>query len=105
MSAIGGAMRHAVMLLALALVAVRVAAQPAPPMRAVVNGVELAYIERGQGEPVILIHGGSGDYRAWERQLSEFSASYRVIAYSQRYHYPNQNASVAKNYSPYVEAD
>lgn len=55
-----------------------------------VNGVELAYIERGTGDPVILVHGGGAtDLRTWAAQIDDFSASYRVIAYSQRYHWPN----------------
>ena len=28
------------------------------------NGTELAFVEFGQGEPVIFVHGGQQDYRA-----------------------------------------
>jgi pimeloyl-ACP methyl ester carboxylesterase len=39
---------------------------------------------------VILIHGGGAtDFRTWGPQMEPFAARYRVIAYSQRYHYPN----------------
>ena len=27
------------------------------------GGIELHHIEQGQGEPLILLHGGTGDYR------------------------------------------
>jgi pimeloyl-ACP methyl ester carboxylesterase len=40
---------------------------PAPPMepqKIYVNGVELHYIDCGTGEPVVLVHGGVGDYRS-----------------------------------------
>src|SRR5438477_7990283 len=56
-----------------------------------VNGTELAYIERGQGPPVILVHDTLGDYRSWAPQLMALSRNYHVIAYSRRYHYPNHS--------------
>jgi len=57
--------------------------------RVSVDGYEFAYIEQGQGEPVIFVHGGLQDYRMWSEQLPKFAAHYRVIAYSRRNNYPN----------------
>jgi pimeloyl-ACP methyl ester carboxylesterase len=55
-----------------------------------VNGAELHYVERGTGDPVVLVHGGGAtDLRTWGGQLDPLAARYHVIAYSQRYHYPN----------------
>jgi pimeloyl-ACP methyl ester carboxylesterase len=55
-----------------------------------VDGVDLAYVERGQGDPVVLVHGGGAtDLRTWDAQFEPFARYYRVIAYSQRYHWPN----------------
>jgi pimeloyl-ACP methyl ester carboxylesterase len=54
-----------------------------------VNGTTLNYIDEGQGEPVVLIHGMAGDYRAWRGQIAALSKKYRVIAYSRRWHHPN----------------
>ena len=54
-----------------------------------VNGQELAYVEAGQGEPLILVHGNGTDLRNWSKQIDEFGKHYRVIAYSRRCHYPN----------------
>jgi pimeloyl-ACP methyl ester carboxylesterase len=54
-----------------------------------VNGYELAYVEQGQGEPVIFVHGGLQDYRMWSEQLPKFATHYRAIAYSRRNSYPN----------------
>jgi non-heme chloroperoxidase len=79
--------------------------QSVQPTKIRVRGVELHYIEQGQGEPLILIHGGQGDYRSWEPQMKAFSLRYRVISYSRRYNYPNNNPLTAKNHSAYVEAD
>ncbi|QOG22518.1 MULTISPECIES: alpha/beta fold hydrolase [Bradyrhizobium] len=56
------------------------------------NGYEIAYVEAGQGDPVIFVHGGLQDYRMWSEQLPKFAARYRAIAYSRRNNYPNQTS-------------
>jgi non-heme chloroperoxidase len=53
------------------------------------NGTELAYVELGQGEPVVFVHGGLQDYRMWTGHLPKFASRYRAIAYSRRNNYPN----------------
>src|SRR5688500_10643422 len=88
----------------LAMLGVTAAAAPAVPTRILVNGVELHYISAGAGEPLILLHGGQGDYRAWEPQMSELSRFFQVISYSRRYHYPNRNPQTATDHSANVEA-
>ncbi|MDQ6877792.1 MAG: alpha/beta hydrolase [Candidatus Dormibacteraeota bacterium] len=55
-----------------------------------VNGAGLAYVERGSGDAVILVHGSISDLRIWEKQMAPFSASHRAIAYSRRYAWPNR---------------
>jgi pimeloyl-ACP methyl ester carboxylesterase len=70
-----------------------------------VNGVELHYLENGSGVPVIFVHGGLDDYRMWEAQVEPFSQSYRVIAYSRRYNFPNSNPHIRPNHSAIIEAD
>lgn len=57
--------------------------------RVAVNGTELAYVEAGQGEPLVLVHGGLQDHRFWDELLPHFAQGYRVIAYSRRNHFPN----------------
>lgn len=71
---------------------------------AFLNGTELAYIERGQGPPVVLVHDTLGDYRFWAPQLTALSKSYHVIAYSRRYHYPNHSTGKERDYSYYINA-
>jgi len=56
---------------------------------ATVNGTTLAYRERGEGEPVVFVHGGISDLRTWERQLPALGRAYRAIAYSRRFARPN----------------
>ncbi len=65
-------------------------APDSPPIKtAQVRGATLSYVEQGRGEPVVLIHGALLDYRSWSPVWPELSQRYRVIAYSQRYDYPN----------------
>ncbi len=58
--------------------------------KAAVNGTDLAYIEHGQGQPVVLVHGGVGDYREWDLQMPAFAADFRAIALSCRGAWPNR---------------
>lgn len=52
------------------------------------NGYEMAYMERGQGAPLILVHGTLGDYRNWEPVIPMLSSHYRTISVSLRHAYP-----------------
>jgi non-heme chloroperoxidase len=67
-------------------------AAPLEFKRTTVNGVELAYVEGGQGEPIVFVHGELQDYRVWTRHVEFFVSDYRVVAYSRRNHYPNTMA-------------
>lgn len=66
------------------------------------NGTELAYVEAGQGDPVVFVHGGLQDYRIWNAHVAVFAKRYRVIAYSRRNHFPN---AVSGEGTPDVAAD
>lgn len=54
-----------------------------------VNGDELAYVEEGAGEPVVLVHGSLVDYRYTLPLMRELARGHRVINYSRRCHAPN----------------
>ncbi len=64
-----------------------------------VNGFDMAYVEDGQGEAVVFVHGAFGDWRAWERMRPAIAERYRFVALSLRYHYPNVWADKGENYS------
>jgi 3-oxoadipate enol-lactonase len=49
-----------------------------------VGGYELHYVDRGDGPPLVLIHGLAGDLSAWTPQLDAWSSRYRVIAFDNR---------------------
>jgi pimeloyl-ACP methyl ester carboxylesterase len=69
-----------------------------------VGDVELHYVEKGKGIPVIFVHGSVDDYRSFEPQLEPLSQRYRVIAYSRRYNFPNARVAPRANHSAQVEA-
>ena len=55
-----------------------------------IGDLDLAYVEQGQGSPVVFVHGGGPtDLRTWSPQMGPFAEQHRAIAYSQRYPYPN----------------
>lgn len=59
------------------------------PQIILANGAELTYVEQGAGDPVIFVHGSTGDFRGWLAHMALAAERYRTIAYSRRGHYPN----------------
>jgi pimeloyl-ACP methyl ester carboxylesterase len=50
------------------------------------NGVNLYYEIKGEGQPLVFIHGLGSSTRDWEFQVPEFSKSYQVITFDLRGH-------------------
>ncbi len=48
--------------------------------RLAVGTIEMAYIERGEGMPVVLVHGFPLDHTMWETQIEPLARAFRVIA-------------------------
>lgn len=57
------------------------------------------YIEDGSGDPLVFVHGSASDYRTWQVQQDAFGGHFRTIAYSRRYHWPNEQISDGTDYS------
>jgi esterase len=55
-----------------------------------VNGYDMAYVERGAGQPVLLIHGIFTDFRYFSGVMDAFPPNYRFIAVSLRHYYPER---------------
>jgi esterase len=55
-----------------------------------VNETDMAFVERGAGAPMVLVHGTLGDYRSWALQMEPFGAHYRTIAVSLRHCWPER---------------
>jgi pimeloyl-ACP methyl ester carboxylesterase len=45
-----------------------------------VDGLDVHYYTAGQGEPLVVIHGGGGDARTWRNNIIELSEKYTVYA-------------------------
>ncbi|MGW7418553.1 alpha/beta fold hydrolase [Streptomyces sp. NPDC054813] len=54
---------------------------------------DLAYLDTGSGDPVVLLHSGYVDHRFWADQIPALAAEYRVIAPDVRGHGASANAS------------
>jgi pimeloyl-ACP methyl ester carboxylesterase len=54
--------------------------------RITVNDVELEYQVRGDGPPVVLVHGSWTDHTSWELVVPELACEYRVVTYDRRGH-------------------
>ena len=53
-----------------------------------INGSDMAYLEVGEGSPLVCVHGSLGDFRIWSRVLGPLSRRHRVIARSLRHFFP-----------------
>jgi pimeloyl-ACP methyl ester carboxylesterase len=51
-----------------------------------VNGIKLWYAVYGQGEPLVLLHGGLGNSSYWGNQVPVFAQHYKVIVIDSRGH-------------------
>ncbi|MGG3467022.1 alpha/beta hydrolase [Neobacillus pocheonensis] len=45
----------------------------------VIENSTIAYVDQGEGEPIVLLHGFCGSSRYWEKVIHELSTIYRVI--------------------------
>lgn len=50
------------------------------------QGARLYYEEKGQGKPLVFLHGAAWDMRQWKTQVDYFSKEYRVIVLDARGH-------------------
>lgn len=44
----------------------------------------LFYVMKGQGEPIVFLHGAFADHRSWDAQMDAFAGKYTVVSYDQR---------------------
>lgn len=58
----------------------RPAPSPAPGMLTMVDGELMHYVDTGQGEPVVFIHGFGGSVFSWRHAFDEFGKGRRIIA-------------------------
>ena len=63
-----------------------------------VNGYDLAYLEVGEGHPLVCVHGTLGDFRTWYSVLGPLSKSHRVISVSLRHFFPEHWDAIGDDY-------
>ncbi|MEH2566563.1 alpha/beta fold hydrolase [Bradyrhizobium sp. AZCC 2289] len=64
-----------------------------------VNGYDMAYLEVGEGPPLVCVHGSLCDFRIWSAVLGQLSKKHRVIAVSLRHFFPDRWDGVGDTYS------
>jgi pimeloyl-ACP methyl ester carboxylesterase len=58
------------------------------------SGISVPYVEAGEGEPMLFIHGSLCDYRYWSAQIAPLSKHFRCIAPSLSHYWPAVDAFV-----------
>jgi pimeloyl-ACP methyl ester carboxylesterase len=64
-----------------------------------VNGYDMAYLDVGEGPPLVCVHGSLCDFRIWSAVLGPLSKQHRVIAVSLRHFFPDRWDGVGDTYS------
>ena len=64
-----------------------------------VNGYDMAYLDVGDGPPLVCVHGSLCDFRIWFCVLGPLSAHHRVIPVSLRHFFPEQWDGEGDTYS------
>lgn len=64
-----------------------------------VDGASLAFIDVGEGVPLVFVHGAITDHRFWEPQFGELGTRFRCIALTQRYFGPDSWSDDGSKYS------
>jgi pimeloyl-ACP methyl ester carboxylesterase len=67
--------------------------------RAPVNGIEVNYREKGEGYPVFLLHGYTGNLRNWALQVPILSREYRMVSIDHRGHGHSDKPTLPDDYS------
>jgi pimeloyl-ACP methyl ester carboxylesterase len=71
-----------------------VQAMPEPSFATTASGVSVPYVECGEGEPLVFVHGSLCDYRYWSAQLAPLGQHFRAIAPSLSHYWPAVDAFV-----------
>ncbi len=64
-----------------------------------VNGYDMAYLELGEGVPLVCVHGSLGDFRVWSPVLGPLSRRHRVITPSLRHFFPEHWDGAGSDYT------
>jgi pimeloyl-ACP methyl ester carboxylesterase len=71
-----------------------VPALPEASFATTASGISVPFVEAGEGEPMLFIHGSLCDYRYWSAQIAPLSKHFRCIAPSLSHYWPAVDAFV-----------
>ncbi|HEX7933322.1 MAG TPA: alpha/beta hydrolase [Paraburkholderia sp.] len=60
----------------------------------IASGICVPYVECGQGEPLVFVHGSLCDYRYWSAQTAALSEHFRCISVSLSHYWPAGEACI-----------
>jgi pimeloyl-ACP methyl ester carboxylesterase len=63
-----------------------------------INGMHMYYEEYGQGQPLVLLHGGTSDCQTWQEFLPIFAPLFRVLTPDSRAHGRSDNPAGVLSY-------
>jgi len=71
------------------------------------NGVRLRYIEQGQGQPIVLLHGNGNSLQSWidAGVFNNLATDFRVIAFDARGHGKSGKPHDPRQYGPEMARD
>ncbi len=72
---------------------------PAPLAAELQPGLAAPYLDSGDGEVLLLVHGSLCDFRYWKPQLAPFSTRYRCIAPSLTHYWPGAQPAEPESFS------
>ena len=75
------------------------------PQTVEINDTILHYVECGEGEPVVFIHGSTGDLNSLNEHAQLLAPGFRTIAYSRRFHFPNDPQQEGDAYALYQHVE
>ncbi|PLZ04456.1 alpha/beta hydrolase [Burkholderia sp. WAC0059] len=69
------------------------------------SGLRLPYVESGEGELLLFVHGSLCDYRYWQPQLAGLNRHFRCVAVSLSHYWPAADAAQGQPFSWSRHAD
>jgi hypothetical protein len=67
---------------------------PSPLYIELSSGLRMPYVEAGDGELLLFVHGSLCDYRYWQPQLAGMAKQYRCVAVSLTHYWPQTDTPV-----------
>jgi pimeloyl-ACP methyl ester carboxylesterase len=62
------------------------------------SGISVPYVECGEGEPLVFVHGSLCDYRYWDAQTAALSEHFRCISVSLSHYWPASEAVIQSEF-------